>query len=131
MEELSRLGALSVSNASFALNSSTSEPLSFAGDFLSVHTRYSTLWSLYNTLDSPTISRLEKAILYSELRTFEQSLAIFYAFPTELKHHPVIAFEHGMTHWRQWRLFDAAERLEGSLEWAEENGKDIIFFGLL
>lgn len=130
MEDLSRFKALSVSEGSPTLNPFTSEPLSVARDSQSGYIRYGTLWSLYDTLDSATISRLENAILYSELRAFKKSLAIFDAFAADLRHHPVIAVEHSMTHWLEWRLLDAAERLEETLDWAEENDEDISAPGI-
>ncbi|KAL9119341.1 MAG: hypothetical protein Q9187_004105 [Circinaria calcarea] len=122
MEDLSRFSSLSVSSAR---TSSALEPLPSASNCVSGYARYGTLWSQYDSLDDATISRLERAILYSELRAFKRSRAIYNAFPADLRHHPVVAIEQAMMHWLEWRLLDAAERLEASLHWAQENGKDI------
>lgn len=122
MEDLSHFSSLSVSSAR---TSSSSQPLPSASDCGSGHARYGTLWSQYDTLDDATISRLESAILYSELRAFEQSRAIYDAFPADIRHHPVVAIEQAMMHWLEWRLLDAAETLKDSLYWAQKNGKDI------
>ena len=92
--------------------------------------RYGSLCSHYNTLDTSTISKLEEAILYCRVRAFKESLAIFDAFPTDLKHHPVIAYEHSLAHWSRWTLWDCARVLREALAWAEENRADVNSTGI-
>lgn len=45
--------------------------------------QYGVLSSLYCTLEPSAVLSLEKAIIYSNLRAFEESLAIFNSFPSK------------------------------------------------
>jgi hypothetical protein len=85
--------------------------------------RYGHLWSQYHTLDAATIDPLEQAILHCRVRAFDQARAILDALPTELKHHPVIAFERCQTYWLEWRLKDYLRVLREASAWAEISGK--------
>lgn len=83
--------------------------------------RYGSLWSQYHTLDAATILLLEKAVLYCHVRAFEQSLAIHDAFPVQIKHHSIVAFEKSLTFWALWRIWDCADVLRDALDWADCN----------
>jgi hypothetical protein len=85
-------------------------------------TRYGNLWSLYYTLDPAAIAPLEQAILHCRVRNYEQAQAIAGAFPPELKHHPVIAFEHSQSHWLGWQLQKCLNVLREAVAWAEARG---------
>lgn len=86
--------------------------------------RYGALCSAYDALDPATLPLLERAILYTNVRAFTQSLAIFTALPADQVHLPVVAYEHAVTHIKQWTLLDAAGVLRDALAWAEENVGD-------
>ncbi|KAF7507527.1 hypothetical protein GJ744_010318 [Endocarpon pusillum] len=85
--------------------------------------RHGNLWSQYHTLDPAAIAPLEQAILHCRVRAYDQSKAILDAFPPELKHHPVIAFERYQTYWLDWKLKDCLNVLRGAIAWAEAHGK--------
>ncbi|ERF75709.1 hypothetical protein EPUS_01539 [Endocarpon pusillum Z07020] len=85
--------------------------------------RHGNLWSQYHTLDPAAIAPLEQAILHYRVRAYDQSKAIFDAFPPELKHHPVIAFERYQTYWLDWKLKDCLNVLREAITWAEAHGK--------
>lgn len=85
--------------------------------------RHGNLWSQYHTLDPAAIAPLEQAILYCRVRAYDQSRAILDAFPPELKHHPVIAFERYQTYWLDWKLKDCLNVMREATAWAEVHGK--------
>jgi hypothetical protein len=85
--------------------------------------RHGNLWSQYHTLDPAAIAPLEQAILYCRVRAYDQSKAILDAFPPELKHHPVIAFERCQSCWLDWKLKDCLNVLREATAWAEAHGK--------
>lgn len=85
--------------------------------------RHGNLWSQYHTIDPAAIAPLEQAILYYRVRAYDQSKAILDAFPPDLKHHPVIAFERCQTYWLDWKLKDCLNVLRVAIDWAEAHGK--------
>jgi hypothetical protein len=85
--------------------------------------RHGNLWTQYHTLDPTAIAPLEQAILHCRVRAYDQSKAILDAFPPELKHHPVIAFERCQTYWLDWKLKDCLNVLREATGWAEAHGK--------
>lgn len=85
--------------------------------------RHGNLWSQYHTLDPAAIAPLEQAILHCRVRAFDQSKAILDAFPPELKHHPVIAFERSQTCWADWKLKDCLNVLREATAWADVHGR--------
>lgn len=80
---------------------------------------YGALLLYYDSLDPPTIARLEKAILFCHVRAFKKAAEIFESFSIELRHHPVIAYEHSMVYWCQWSLLSCAKVLQEAFTWAE------------
>lgn len=84
--------------------------------------RYGSLWSQYHTLDASTIDLLEQAILYCQVRAFNESLAIYNAFPKEIQLHPIVAFEKCLTFWALWRLRECVDILREALARAGGNG---------
>ena len=87
--------------------------------------RYGDLPSLYHTLDHQIIVRLEEAILCCCLRDFNSAVAVFDSFSVELRHHPVIAYQHSQAYWMQWSHFKGAEILQEALSAAEKSRADI------
>ena len=85
--------------------------------------RYGNLWSLYRTLDPDTVAPLERAILYCRVRGYEQAEAILNAFPPQIKHHPIIVFEHSQNHWLSWRLRESLNILREAAAWTEVHGE--------
>lgn len=85
--------------------------------------RHGNLWSQYHTLDPAAIAPLEQAILHCRVRAYDQSKAILDAFPPELKHHPVVAFERYQIYWLDWKLKDCLNVLQEAIAWAEAHGK--------
>lgn len=85
--------------------------------------RYGSLWSQYHTLDASTIDLLEQAILYCQVRAFNQSLAIYESFPDEIQLHPIVAFEKSLTFWALWRLRECVEILRKALARVGGNGR--------
>lgn len=90
---------------------------------------YGALWSLYGSLDHPTVASLEKAILFCHVRAFDEATKIFDSFPIELRHHPVVVYEHSVVYWLQWSLLNCAKILQETLAWAEKNAKAMISRG--
>lgn len=87
--------------------------------------KYGSLSSLYDTLDASTTARLEEAALCCHMRDFQAALTILDAFPVEIRHHPVVAYEHSQIYWLEWSLLDCARILREALMWAEENRDDV------
>ena len=83
--------------------------------------QYGDLRSLYHTLDSNVVDRLEEAILCCWLRDFEQAITIFNSFTAELRRHPVIAYQHSQAYWMQWSHFKGAKVLQEALAVADES----------
>ena len=81
--------------------------------------------SLYDDLDSETISSLEKAVYLYKIRIFSDSLAIFESFSAPLRHKPIIAAENSTALLTQWRIKDAASVLDEAILYAE--GEDPTF----
>lgn len=91
---------------------------------------YGSLSSQYLTLDPVFIPPLEKAVLLCHVRAFKDALKIFDSFPTELRHHPIVAYEHATAYWYQWSLFDCAKVLQDALSWAEAHATSFSQHGI-
>ena len=91
---------------------------------------FSTLSSLYSTLDEATISQLEQAIILGRVRAFKESLEIFKSIPDQLRHNPVIAIEYAQMLWRQWSLSECSVVLEEALEFAHKNANSVNDHGI-
>ncbi|MCJ1468212.1 hypothetical protein MMC07_006840 [Pseudocyphellaria aurata] len=79
------------------------------------------LGSLYGSLESETISRLEKAVYLRHIRAFDESIRIFESLPSSHKYNPIIVSEHFSALWCQWRVKDAAHLIGHVLDYAETN----------
>ena len=82
--------------------------------------QYGDLRSLYHTLDPHVVDRLEDAVLSCCFRDFEPAMAIFDSFGVELRHHPVIAYQHSQVYWMQWSHFKGAQILKEALAAANQ-----------
>ena len=83
---------------------------------------YGSLCSQYPTLDTQTISVLEKAILLSKVRAFAESGVTFDSLLSSgLESNPIILFERFLDYLNQWKLYDGARILEKALARAENN----------
>lgn len=92
--------------------------------------KYGSLSSQYDTLDASTTAQLEQAALCCHMRDFQAALVILDALPLEIRHHPVVAFEHSQVYWFDWSLLDCARVLREALVWAEENRADYAENGI-
>lgn len=92
--------------------------------------KYGSLPSQYDTLDASTTMQLEQAALCCHMRDFQAALSALDAFPAEIRHHPVVAFEHSQVYWLEWSLLDCARILREALTWAEENRADVDEHGI-
>lgn len=92
--------------------------------------KYGSLSSQYDTLDASTTSQLEQAALCCHMRDFQAALAILEAFPQEIRHHPVVAFEHSQVYWLEWSLLNCARILQEALIWGDENRADFAETGI-
>ena len=92
--------------------------------------QYGSLSSQYDTLDASTIAQLEQAALCCHMRDFQAALTILESFPVDIRHHPVVAFEHSQVYFLDWSLLDCARVLRDALIWAEENRPDVDEHGI-
>lgn len=91
---------------------------------------YGRFASLYHILDPSIIPQLEQAILYGDVRAFQESSELFEKISKEFKYHPIIALEHAHMLWRQWSLLDCRKVLESALAWGQQNAKDVKDHGI-
>ena len=91
---------------------------------------YGALCSLYPTLDSSIVPRLEHAVALGRVRAFDQALELFQAISCEVSRNPIIAIEHAQVLWRQWSLLKCSEILEEALEFGRQNIADFNKHGI-
>lgn len=103
------------SNISSIAPSQRSDPADSDSRRFAIVCQYGSLSSQYFTLHPVFIPQLEKAILLCHVRAFKEALVIFNSFPFELRHHPIVAYEHAMVYWYQWSLLDCAKVLQDAL----------------
>lgn len=92
--------------------------------------QYGSLSSLYDTLDASTTAQLEQAALCCHMRDFQAALTILESLPVEIRHHPVVAFEHSQVYFYYECFLDCARVLRDALKWAEENRPDVDEHGI-
>lgn len=69
----------------------------------------------YEQFQTPEIPNLDQAVLYGQVRAFKESLAIFESFSSDVKQHPVIAYELSTILYAQGRPKDSANVITETL----------------
>jgi hypothetical protein len=76
---------------------------------------HSPLSPMYEDFHTPEIPNLDQAVLYGQVRAFRESLVIFDSFSTDVRQHPVVAFELSCVLYAQGRPKDSATAIKKSL----------------